>query len=326
MAEVTGHDFTIDGIDLSRLGSIDPAQREKEYQFQLAQMTARIRSKDTEGLIIRQRLTQLQQQKAGLERQSQSIVEQSRLLTDELEGVRALAERGYAPQTRVRALERNAAALTGELGALDAQIARTVEQMIETRLQLESLDARSKEDVTEQIRQIDYQLAELVPETLEVRRMVERGLVRSPSSGSVIALTGVNVGSVIMPGRSILEIVPASHSDIIVARISPFDRDNIEVGMEAELKFPAFRDRNPPKLTGTVKLVSADTLSDEAAREEFYEIRIGIIGSSINKLNDLDGRLYPGMPVEIVIPGRRRSLLSYLTEPLLRSVWLSGRG
>jgi HlyD family secretion protein len=33
----------------------------------------------------------------------------------------------------------------------------------------------------------------------------------------------------------------------------------------------------------------------------------------------------PGLPVEVIVPLRKRSALQYLTEPLLQTFWKTGR-
>jgi uncharacterized protein YigA (DUF484 family) len=75
--------------------------------------------------VLNQRVLQLGQQTSGAERQLDANREQQKLIEEELQGVQELAAKGYAPKTRVLALQRSAASLTGEDGAYRAQIARS---------------------------------------------------------------------------------------------------------------------------------------------------------------------------------------------------------
>ena len=93
-------------------------------RLQRLQFGARGAGRSTERGVLQQRIGQLEQQINGYERQIEANEEQRRLINEELEGMRSLAAQGYAPMTRVRALERQAAALDGEPGNLRAHVAR----------------------------------------------------------------------------------------------------------------------------------------------------------------------------------------------------------
>ena len=153
-----------------------------------------------------------------------------KLIEDELADVRSLADQGYAPISRVRALERQAAALDGEAGSLRAEIARANEAMGEARLQMSGVGTQMDEDVSEQLRAVEVQLNELQPRLAEVRAQIERNLVRAPVSGQVVGLTIFTAGGVIQAGQTLMEIVPSNASQVIVARVNPQDVDNLQVG------------------------------------------------------------------------------------------------
>ncbi|MBA4094800.1 MAG: HlyD family type I secretion periplasmic adaptor subunit, partial [Candidatus Accumulibacter sp.] len=71
--------------------------------------------------VLVQRRRQNREQVVGIDRQMISNREQRRLLEDELRGMRELEKKGFAATNRIRALERNAAALDGEYGAYQAR-------------------------------------------------------------------------------------------------------------------------------------------------------------------------------------------------------------
>jgi HlyD family secretion protein len=69
-------------------------------------------------------------------------------------------------------------------------------------------------------------------------------------------------------------------------------------------------------VTGDVKVVSADAMHDERTGLSFYKIRVAIPSSERKRLNGL--KMQPGMPCTVMIKTGERSLLAYLTQPLLR--------
>lgn len=312
--------------ELIGLPSEDQALADEAMRLQRLQFSARRVGRGTETGVLSQRSQQLEQQIAGLERQIASNLEQRRLIVEELDGVRSLAAQGYAPLTRVRALERTAASLEGEEGSLRAQVARAREAIGETRLEMSGVTTRLNEDVAEQLKQVEVQLNELRPRLAETRAQIARNQVRAPATGQVVGLSVFTVGGVIQPGQVLMEIVPDDASQVIVASVSPADIDNLRPGLSTEVKFPGLRDRNPPIIHGRVTRISADRLTSETASgaHPFYRVEIVVPAEEMARLGPSAANIRPGMPVEVVVVTRKRTALQYLFEPLTRSLFRSG--
>lgn len=302
----------------------DAALARESLRIQQLQFGARRTGRSTETGVLRQRIAQLNEQILGYERQIASNIEQQRLIQEELAGMRSLAEKGFAPMTRVRALERTAAQLDGELGSLRAQIARSREAVGETRLQMSGVSTEMNEDVADQLRQIDVQLNELRPRLAELRSQIARSEVRAPASGQVVGLTIFTQGGVIQPGQTLMEIVPDDASQIIVAQISPNDVDNLRIGQQTEVRFPGLRERNPPTIHGRVTRISADSFTQEETGASYFRAEIVVPAGEMAKLGRSANTLRPGAPVEVIILLRKRTALSYLLEPLTNNLWRSG--
>lgn len=310
--------------EFANLAPEDSALAQESLRIQQLQFGARRTGRSTETGVLNQRIAQLNEQIDGYERQIESNQEQQRLIQEELTGMRGLAEQGYAPLTRVRALERAAAQLDGELGSLRAQIARSREAVGETRLQMSGVGTKLGEDVADQLRQIDVQLNELRPRMVELRAQIARSEVRAPASGQVVGLTIFTQGGVIQPGQTLMEIVPNDASQVIVAQVSPNDVDNLRIGLETEVKFPGLRERNPPIVHGRVTRISADSFTVEETGRSYFRAEIVVPAEELAKMGRAAQVLRPGAPVEVVILLRRRTALAYLTEPLVNNLWRSG--
>ena len=302
----------------------DASLARESLRIQQLQFGARRTGRSTETGVLRQRIAQLNEQIQGYERQIAANLEQQRLIQEELEGMRSLARQGYAPLTRVRALERTAAQLNGELGSLRAQIARSREGVGETRLQMAGVTSEMNEDVADQLRQIDVQLNELRPRLTELRSQIARSEVRAPATGQVVGLTIFTQGGVIQPGQTLMEIVPRDASQIIVAQISPNDVDNLRVDQVTEVRFPGLRERNPPTIHGRVTRISADSFTVEETGASYFRAEIVVPAEELAKLGRSAETLRPGAPVEVIILLRKRTALSYLLEPLTNNLWRSG--
>lgn len=293
-------------------------------RLQRIQFDARSSGRSTERGVLQQRISQLEQQAEGLQRQITANIEQRRLIDEELAGMRSLAAQGYAPMTRVRALERQAAELDGQQGSLRAQVAATREQIGETRLQISAVGTTTNEDVAEQLRNIEIQLNELQPRLAATRAQIARNQVRAPASGQVVGLTIFTAGGVIQPGQTLMEIVPTDASQIIVAEIDPADIDNLRIGQDTEVKFPGLRETNPPIVRGRITRISADSFTREQTGARYFRAEIVVPQTELEKLGPSAGFIRPGAPVEVVVLLRRRTALQYLLEPLTRGLWRSG--
>lgn len=310
--------------EFSDLSDEDRGVAEAALRLQRQQFAARGAGRSTQTGVLGQRVGQLQDQMDGYERQIEANAEQQRLIGEELDGIRSLAARGFAPQTRVRALERTVAALEGEQGALRAQVARTREQIGETRLQMMGVTTTLNEDVAEQLRQVEVQLNEAQPRLADLRSQIARAEIRSPATGQVVGLTVFTQGGVIAPGQTLMEVVPDDASQVIVAEVDPSYIDNLRVGLTSEIKFPGLHERNPPILHGRVILISPDAIADTQTGRSHYRAEIVVPQTELEKLGSAADQIRSGMPAEVVILTRKRTALAYLTEPLTRSLWRSG--
>lgn len=302
----------------------DQALADEAMRLQRLQYAARGAGRSTETGVLNQRIGQLRDQMDGYERQIEANATQQRLISEELEGLRSLAAQGYAPLTRVRALERTAAALEGEQGSLRAQVARTREQIGEARLQTLGVSTKLNEDVAEQLRQVEIQLNDLRPKMIELRDQLARAEIRSPATGQVVGLSVFTPGGVIQPGQTLMEIVPDEASQVIVAQVDPADIDNLRIGLDTEVKFPGLRERNPPIVHGRVTRISADSFTDEKTGRSHYRAEVVVPQSELERLGSAARSIRAGMPVQVVMLTRKRTVLAYLVEPLVQSLWRSG--
>lgn len=296
--------------------------------LQRQQFNARRSSIAAQRGVLAQRIGQLSEQVTGYQRQLDANSEQQRLIGEELDGMRKLAAQGYAPVNRVRALERNEAALAGEDGSYRAQIARSGEAIGETRMQLLSLDRQMVEEVTGQLRDVEVRLDELQPKLTAMRQQLARATVRAPAGGKVVGLKVFTVGGVVGPGDVLMEIVPQDRALVIQAMVAPTDADDLKVGQETQIRFTSLHERDLPILKGRLTELSADSFVDEKSGQRYFRAEVSVPPAELERIRKVRGQqtgLQAGLPVEVLVPLRKRTALDYLLEPLLQTFWRSGR-
>lgn len=276
-----------------------------------------------------QRQAQLNARIAGYQDQINSIDQQIVLVNEELNGLRALAEEGFASETRVRAAERTAAELTGRRAELLGLIEQSREGIGEARMQSLAIREDRSQQIAQELRLTDTQLADVLPRLQAVRTQLERARVRAPTAGVVVGLAIFNPGAVVQPGERILEIVPDEQDMIMQVNIRPDDADNVHVGQHTNVRLSAFEGRRMPYARGIVSRISADRFEDNRTGARYFIAEVRVSRAEMQRLAEAVGqrelRLSPGLPVEAFIPLRKRTALQYLLEPLGQTVWRSFR-
>jgi HlyD family secretion protein len=262
---------------------------------------------------LRERVAQLTDEIKGLTEQTEAKVEEIRLVQDELSGVHDLWDKKLVPITRVTALERDAARLKGERGQLIAATAQARGKISELEVQTLQIDQNLRSDVAKELADIRAKSAELTERAVAAADLLRKLDIRAPQDGIVQDLSVHARGSVIGPGEQIMLIVPQADTLVVEVRIPPQDIDQVQVDQPATLRFPSFNQRTTPELAGTVIRVAPDVTRDGTAGPGYYLARIRMSGEKL----EADMRFVPGMPVDVFIRTRDRTLLSYLVKPLM---------
>jgi HlyD family secretion protein len=315
-------------VEFSTMTGPDLDEAERAMKVQASQLNARASTQSAQGGVYGQRAAQLNAEIAGYQRQIVSTDEQMRLLGDELAGMKTLNERGFAPMTQVRGLERQMAQLQSQRAALVAQIASSRERIGETRLENVQTDRTRQEDIAKEIRDVEFQLNDATPKLLAAKDQLARTQIRAPASGTVVGLSVFTVGGVIAPGQKILDVVPGKAPLVLEANVSPNDADDLHIGQTTQVKFTGMHERSLPRLTGTLTKLSADSFTDEKSGASFFTAEVTVPLDQLDAVKAERGKdfsLKPGMPVQVLVPLRKRTALQYLFEPLTDAMWKSFR-
>jgi len=284
--------------------------RDQQFLF-----TARQQLFQSQSAVLAQRVEQQQTQVQGLQAQLESILEQQRLTEEELAGYRKLNEQGFAPKTLILRYERSLAELGGRRGQLTSDIARTRQQMGETRIQLSTLQNERSSQSAEGLRDSQTKLADVIPRLTTARQNLAATVVRSPVEGYVFTLTQFTVGGVVGSGEVMMDVVPKATPLTVTAMIKPEDVDEVRTGMPAKVKLTGLNQRFSDSLDATVSVVSADRINNEKTGVAYYRVDLQIPPAELKKLKR-GLQLTPGMPAQALIKTGDRSIMSFLISPI----------
>ena len=210
-----------------------------------------------------------------------------RILKEQLDSMRDLADEGYVARNRMLDIER-----------LYFQQKQSYQKEVGTQLAEAQKEA---EGLRTRLVSQDFDLANVE--------------VRAPVDGTVVGLSVFTRGGVIAPGFKLMEIVPSEDALVVEGQVPVHLIDKVHPDLKVELIFSAFNQNLTPHVPGIVTHVSADRLIDEVSRLPYYQIKAKVAPEGMKMISNLQVR--PGMPVELFVKTGERTLLNYLLKPIL---------
>ncbi len=257
---------------------------------------------------------QIESEIEGTQAQLKALQRQVELIGNELADQKGLLAKGLTQASRVSALQREEARLTGDIGRLEATIARRKGQIATTGIQIVELTSTRREEAIAELREVQAQVVELSQRRLSLTERLSRLDIRAPVNGTVFGSQVFAVQSVVQPGEPMMYLVPEDTPLLIAARVDAIHVDQLYAGQEVALRFPAFNQRETPEIDGHVVNVSADALTDQNTGFTYYRAEVAPDDGQIERLNGQE--LLPGMPAEALIKTDERTPMSYLVKPV----------
>jgi adhesin transport system membrane fusion protein len=231
------------------------------------------------------------------------------LAEDELRINRQLESTGDVSRTEVLRLQRGAADIKAQLASKrnkyfqDAQAEMT----------------KAQEDLSTQNEQLK-----------DRAQVLEHTELVAPMAAVVNSIKVTTIGGVVKPGETVLELLPTGDERMAEAKIPPADMAFVALGQAVSIKLDAYDSSIYGGLTGTVDYISADALFAEKASPGvpigpnnppiYYVVRVRITGTEFLGEKAHQIQLRPGLTASVEIKAQRRSVLSYLTKPLTKTL------
>lgn len=327
-AEQLGQSRIVAPREFAALPPEDRDEAAAAIRLQQTELQARTSVLAAQRGALGQRVAQAGEQGRGYTDQTVSAGEQLRLIEEQITALKPVADKGFVSQTRMRELERARAELQGRRGQYSASVAQTRGAAKESEIQGLEAERSFRERSAADLRDVDTRLGDVLPRWTAARDQLERTAIRSPATGAVVGLSVFTPGGVISPGQKLMDVVPEQTPLRIQARISPEDADDLSVGQRTLVKFSGLHERTLPNLEGNLTRLSADSFTDEKSGMSYFTGEITVPRAQLQLIQGVRGAdfaLRAGMPVQVLIPLRKRTALDYALEPLIGSFWSSFR-
>ena len=250
--------------------------------------------------------SQLLQKKTELDGLEKTL----QLIKEEYIVVKKLVDRGLEPKLEAVRAEKSLAEAQARYQTLKASMQEIRDRKV----------IASQENLADIFTELATARSELnqVEKSLPVAAdRADRSVLRSPVAGTVNRVLVTTVGGVLKAGEPAVEIVPEDSKMVVQVKILPADIGFVKTSQRAIIKLSTYDYSIFGSITGAVAVVGSDSVADEKGNT-FYLVDIlpaSDISSTGRRLPPL-----PGMVAQVDIVTGTRSVLSYLSSPVTKTL------
>ena len=263
-----------------------------------------------------------------IDKEIDSMSKDQKLLRDQLQ-IKIKIEEG-----KKNLFEKNVGSLIDTLNSTDQRISMSrqlqsiVSNIEKQKMQKVTIADQIKSFVTEKLTGIAEELSSLNDQLLQqneelIKNELEKSNlhIKSPVEGIVLNLPTVTVGSLLNKGESIVTLVRTGLPLVLEIDIDPKDASDVFTGDPVSIKVDALPFQQFGDIEGTLVYVSDDTVEESLQGESgaYYRGRVDVEDSEILGLPE-DFDLTPGMLASADLKVGKRRLITYFTNPILRSL------
>jgi len=263
-----------------------------------------------------------------LETEIVSMSADKELIRDQLD-IKIKIEEG-----KKKLFEKNVGSLMDTLSSTDQRIS-VKRQLLSTTGSIEKLksqkisivDQRSSYltgelvGIAQELSSFNDQLLQLNEELIKNELERSNLFVKSPVEGVVLNLPTVTIGSLINKGDPIVTLVRSGLPLVLEIDVDPKDASDLYNGNPVSVKIDALPFQQFGDLAGTLIYISADTVEESLQGESgaYYRGRVNVEDSELMGLPE-EFDLTPGMLASADLKVGKRRLITYFTNPILKSL------
>jgi len=263
-----------------------------------------------------------------LETEIVSMSADKELIRDQLD-IKIKIEEG-----KKKLFEKNVGSLMDTLSSTDQRIS-VKRQLLSTTGSIEKLKSQKTSIVDQRSSYLTGELARIAQELSSfndqllqlneelIKNELERSnlFIKSPVEGVVLNLPTVTIGSLINKGDPIVTLVRTGLPLVLEIDVDPKDASDLYNGNPVSVKIDALPFQQFGDLAGTLIYISDDTVEESLQGESgaYYRGRVNVEDSELMGLPE-EFDLTPGMLASADLKVGKRRLITYFTNPILKSL------
>lgn len=209
---------------------------------------------------------------------------------------------------------------SGDVSRTD--ILRLQRQLVEMKSQVTNKRNKYFQDAQAELGKAQEELAGVQQSLTQRKSQLDLTELRAPVRGVVKNVRITTLGGVIRPGEEVMQIVPLEDDLVIQAKVSPADIAFLKSGQDVAVKIDAYDYTVYGELAGKLTYISADTLSEDLRQGEqpYYRAQVRTVGRQFSGRPDEKLEIQPGMTATIEVKTGQRTVLQYLTKPVIKTL------
>ena len=226
--------------------------------------------------------------------------------------------RGLSTKPRQLDLLRTKADLSGQVGQLGAQLTQAMQMIAQIEFETISTAESRRADISRERAETQSALSDADQRLRAADDQLQKREIVAPEAGTITDVKFFTVGSSIVAGQPIMDLVPASQHLLIEGNVAPNEVEHLHVGQRVNVRLSAYKAHRVPVIGGHLTYVGADRQMD-ANNQPVFLVRAEI---EPDALKDKPGVvLVPGMPADVLVINGRRSILGFLISPITDSLF-----
>lgn len=238
-------------------------------------------------------------------------------VNSELANYQQLLDQGLITRSQTFSLKSTQSQTQDQIDSLQGSIGSSRSLIAQYKAEIAEYKMSQRNQATKSLDTLQDQIASVQKDLNATKALLTQTDILAPINGYIVNLKTNTVGGVVAAGQNIMEIVPNNKRLVIEARVDPKDRDSIQVGQLAEVRFSAFNRRSTLPVQGKVVVVAADRVVDATTHTPYYNTKIELLEDPAIKLSGAS--IHPGMQTEVIISTGKRTTLNYFLSPITQS-------
>lgn len=242
--------------------------------------------------------------------------ESYRLLEQQVDAARGLAEKGLYPRLKLVDTERLLADISGEIAEGRERHNAAEAALAEAKSRAEALDREWRSGVLAELAATNAERDRLEEELKRQEALLRNLVVRAPVAGVVQDLIVSSGGQSVGSNQPLMKIVPTEGGMIVAARVANADIGYVRVGQPVRVKVLAYDFLRHGTLEGQIERIAADATVNPDTGALSYEVSVRTEQAALPEVGGFT--VLPGMAVEVDLMVGERTVLSYLTDRIFR--------
>ena len=202
------------------------------------------------------------------------------------------------------------------------EILRLQRSVADIKAQISSKRNKYFQDAQAEMTKAQEELSSQTEQLKDRSQVLEHTELTAPVDAIVNNIRINTLGGVVRAGETVMELLPAGDHLIVEAKIPPSDIAFVALGQPTSIKLDAYDSSIYGSMRGEVTYISPDVLVEETRQgtASFYRVRVTVTGKEFSGSKADAIRLRPGLTATVEIKALDRTVLSYLTKPITKTL------